>query len=56
MSKENLRYKEYRQGRRFLVKIRPGESLQGNICALLAAEKIESAVVLSGIGSVNRSG
>ena len=52
MSKENLRYKEYRQGRRFLVKIRPGESLQGNICALLAAEKIESAVVLSGIGSV----
>ena len=52
MSNENLRYKEYRQGRRFLVKIRPGESLQGNICALLAAEKIESAVVLSGIGSV----
>ena len=52
MSKENLRYKEYRQGRRFLVKILPGESLQGSICALLAAEKIESAVVLSGIGSV----
>ena len=52
MSNENLRYKEYRQGRRFLVKIRPGESLQGSICALLAAEKIESAVVLSGIGSV----
>ena len=52
MCNENLRYKEYRQGRRFLVKIRPGESLQGNICALLAAEKIESAVVLSGIGSV----
>ena len=52
MSNENLRYKEYRQGRRFLVKIRPGESLQDGIDSLLAAEKIESAVVLSGIGSV----
>ena len=32
---ENVRYKTYQEGRRFLVKIRPGESLLGGLRALL---------------------
>ena len=49
---ENVRYKTYQEGRRFLVKIRPGESLLGGLRALLETEKIQSALILSGIGSV----
>jgi len=45
-------YKEYKQGRRFLVKIVPGEHLVESIKALVIREKIQSAVILSAIGSV----
>ena len=45
-------YKEYKQGRRFLVKIVPGEHLVERIKELVALEKIKAAVVLSAIGSV----
>ena len=52
MESKGTWYKEYKQGRRFLVKILPGESLVDCIKELVAKEKIQSAVVLSAIGSV----
>ena len=52
MENTGIRYKEYKQGRRFLVKILPGESLVARIGDLVNAEKIQSAVILSAIGSV----
>lgn len=52
MENKGLWYKEYKQGRRFLVKIVPGESLVGRISELINKEQIQSAVILSAIGSV----
>lgn len=52
MNSKGISYKEYSQGRRFLVKILPGESLVGRISEMVNAEKIQSAVILSAIGSV----
>ena len=52
MENKGLSYKEYSQGRRFLVKILPGESLVARIADLIKVEKIQAAVVLSAIGSV----
>ena len=45
-------YKEYKQGRRFLIKIRPGESLLQSISQIAVQETIHNAVILSAIGSV----
>ena len=45
-------YKEYKQGRRFLIKIRPGESLLQSISQIAVKETIHNAVILSAIGSV----
>lgn len=45
-------YKEYTQGRRFFLKIVPGQSVQENIKALVVKEKIKVGVILSAIGSV----
>ena len=45
-------YREYKQGRRFIVKIRPEESITKCITELVTQEKINCAVVLSAIGSV----
>ena len=52
MENKGLSYKEYRQGRRFLVRIQSGESLVARISDLVNAEKIHAAVILSAIGSV----
>ena len=52
MESKGVWYKEYKQGRRFLVKILPGESLVESINELVNKEKIQSAVILSAIGSV----
>ena len=52
MENKGLWYKEYKQGRRFLVKIVPGESLVGRLSELINKERIQSAVILSAIGSV----
>lgn len=49
---KGFRYKEYKQGRRFLVKILPGESLVGCIKQILREENVRYAVILSAIGSV----
>ena len=51
-SNKGVWYKEYKQGRRFLVKIRPGESLVANIKQIAVQEEIHNAVILSAIGSV----
>ncbi len=45
-------YKEYTQGRRFFLKIVPGQSLRDCIMAFVAEKKIASAVILSAVGSV----
>ena len=45
-------YKEYSQGRRFFLKILPGQGLMANIKNLVIQEKIKSAVILSAIGSI----
>lgn len=45
-------YKEYTQGRRFFLKILPGQSVQENIKALVVKEKVKAGVILSAIGSV----
>ena len=45
-------YKEYSQGRRFFLKILPGQSLKANIRNLVIQEKIKVAVILSAIGSI----
>jgi uncharacterized protein len=52
MEETTLRYREYKQGRRFLLKILPGQSLLDNIRTLVTQEKIKSAVILSAIGSI----
>ena len=45
-------YREYSQGRRFFLKILPGQSLKANIQNLVIQEKIKVAVILSAIGSI----
>jgi uncharacterized protein len=49
---KGLWYKEYKQGRRFFIKIRPGENLVENIKQIATQESIQNAVILSAIGSV----
>jgi predicted DNA-binding protein with PD1-like motif len=45
-------YKEYRQGRRFILKILPGVSLVKSLSTFVAKENVHYATVLSAIGSV----
>ena len=52
MENKEFWYKEYTQGRRFIIKIMPGESLVRCIREFIAREKIQYAVILSAIGSV----
>jgi hypothetical protein len=52
MNDKGFWYKEYTQGRRFILKILPGESLVDCITQLIRKEKITYAVILSAIGSV----
>ena len=52
MQEKSLWYREYKQGRRFIVKIRPEESIVKSITQLVTQEKINCAVILSAIGSV----
>ncbi len=50
---EGLWFKEVEQGRRFIVKIAPGESLQRRIVDFAAAAEVRYAVVVSAVGSVH---
>ena len=52
MNAKGFWYKEYTQGRRFIVKILPGESLVSCIKEFILKENIHYAVILSAIGSV----
>ena len=45
-------YKEYKQGRRFFLKILPGQTLLQNIKQLVTQENIKVGVILSAIGSI----
>lgn len=47
-------YKEYSQGRRFFLKIVPGQSLMANIKNLVIKEKVKAGVILSAIGSIRK--
>lgn len=49
---KGLMYKEYGQGRRFILKIMPGESLVECITQFAFTENIQYAVLLSAVGSV----
>lgn len=49
---EGLWFKEVEQGRRFIVKIAPGESLQARIVDFARAADVKYAVVVSAVGSV----
>jgi uncharacterized protein len=46
------RYKEYTQGRRFFLKLLPGESLIDGLMRFAAEKHIRYAVIVSAIGSV----
>ena len=52
MMEKTYWYKEYFQGRRFFLKILPGQSLVDNIKNLVLRENIKSSVILSAIGSI----
>jgi predicted DNA-binding protein with PD1-like motif len=52
MTVEGLWFKEVRQGRRFLVKIAPGESLSGRLVEWARQAGVSHAVVVSAVGSV----
>ena len=52
MNNKGFWYKEYTQGRRFIIKVLPGESLVECISEFVKTEKVNNAVVLSAIGSV----
>lgn len=52
MHAQGFCYKEYTQGRRFIIKVHPGESIVKCISEFVTIENIHYAVILSAIGSV----
>jgi predicted DNA-binding protein with PD1-like motif len=49
---EGLWFREVEQGRRFILKISPGESLKGRLVEFARAVGLRHAVVVSAVGSV----
>jgi len=49
---EGLWFKEVEQGRRFVIKIAPGESVQRRLLDFAVAAGVRNAVVVSAVGSV----
>ena len=49
---EGMWFKEVAQGRRFVIKIAPGERLQEHLLAFAASAGVSHAIVVSAIGSV----
>lgn len=49
---EGLWYKECTQGRRFIIKIIPGESLTNRLLQFAHMEDVRNAVIVSAVGSV----
>lgn len=52
MNGDGYLYKEYRQGRRFILKLLPGEQLVDVLSRFAQRERITHAVIISAIGSV----
>jgi predicted DNA-binding protein with PD1-like motif len=48
---EGLWFKEVEQGRRFVIKIAPGESLQRRLADFAQAAGVTHAIVVSAVGS-----
>ena len=49
---EGVWWKEWRQGRRFILKIRPGDRLIGRLTEFAGEADIHNAVIISAVGSV----
>ena len=49
---EGLWFKEVEQGRRFVIKIAPGESVQRRLVEFAMAADVRHAVIVSAVGSV----
>jgi predicted DNA-binding protein with PD1-like motif len=49
---QGLWYREVEQGRRFILKISPGESLRGRLVEFARAVDLKHAVVVSAVGSI----
>lgn len=49
---EGLWYKEWDQGRRFVIKISPGGSIRDQLLAFAAEAKVKNAVIVSAVGSI----
>ena len=52
MDPKGYHYKAYEQGRRFILKILPGELVAERLTDFAREEKLRHAVILSGLGSV----
>ncbi|BCR05527.1 hypothetical protein DESUT3_25960 [Desulfuromonas versatilis] len=49
---EGFWYKEWSQGRRFVIKISPGEPLRKRLLEFAASAGVKNAVIVSAVGSV----
>ncbi len=47
--------KEWDQGRRFIIKIKPGEKISERLSAFAIQEKVKNAVIVSAVGSVQNA-
>ena len=45
-------YKEWQQGRRFIIKVKPGEKIRERLIAFAKETGIKNAVIVSAVGSV----
>ena len=45
-------YKQWQPGRRFIIKVRPGEKLRERLLAFAAEAGVKNAVIVSAVGSV----
>ena len=45
-------YKEWQQGRRFIIKVKPGEKIRERLIAFARETGIKNAVIVSAVGSV----
>jgi uncharacterized protein len=52
MTMQGMWFKQVEQGRRFVVKIAPGESVQRRLVEFAVAADVRNAVVVSAVGSV----
>ncbi|PLX86046.1 MAG: DUF296 domain-containing protein [Desulfuromonas sp.] len=51
---EGYWFKEWVQGRRFVLKIEPGQSITSKLAAFGEAARVQNAVIVSAVGSVQK--